>query len=106
LHPPKIPEAFYEGDPELSKTLFEASQHGKLYDEIGCKFCKFGWYGLIIVDNIPYILSQVNNILRYKSYPSIKSAKKAWDHVCIRHEGWFIAHDGICQKDLPSRKQS
>jgi hypothetical protein len=76
-----------------TQALFKSAIAGTLYDEIGDPD-GFGWFGLIVVDSVPYILNYFEGVAGYKEYPSLKSAKKAWDHVCARYERWFIRTNG------------
>jgi len=76
-----------------------------LYDEIGCRDCKFGWYGLLLTGDTPYIVHCVGDHFSYTTYKSDRAAKKAWDHICIRHERWFIEQGGYCDKGIHGRKR-
>lgn len=88
MHPHQKPTCFI-GDPHLGHRLFHQVQHGPLYDEVG-DARTYGWYGLLKLDGIPYIVTYTGDTFQYKSYPSYKSARKAWDYVCNKYEKWFI----------------
>lgn len=81
----------YIGDPHLGQKLFHQVQHGPLYDEVGDARTAFGWVGLLKHGGIFYIIYYTGDVLAYKCYPKYKSALKAWDYVCIKHEKWYTS---------------
>jgi len=79
--------------PRLAQILYEHSLNNSLYDELGGD--GFTWHGLVIYQDIPYIISIDNDgKFQYRAYKNQSAAIKAWDYYCIKYERWYIKHNG------------
>jgi len=83
----------FEGNevPELAQKIY-AHSLTKIYDEIGGD--GFGWYGLVVYQNTPYIVSITDGVFKYLEYKNPQAARKTWDYLCIKFERWYLKHNG------------
>ena len=77
--------------PELAQKIYEYSSLNAIYDEIEGE--GFGWFGLVIYQEIPYIIAILEGTFQYVEYRNQQAARKAWDYLCIRFERWYVKHN-------------
>lgn len=79
--------------PELAQRIYEHS-FNKLYDEVGGDN-GFGWYGLVVYHTVPYIIQITpDGQFSYHAYKNQSAATKAWDHICLKWERWYVRRNG------------
>ena len=84
--------------PELGRQLYNwavqsLSFADYIYDEIGGN--GFDWHVLLLYQRTPYLIKiDSKGNFHYRAYKNMSQATKAWDHVCMKFEKWYIKTNG------------
>jgi hypothetical protein len=76
--------------PELAQKIYEQSLT-KVHDEIGGD--GFGWYGLVVYEGIPYIITVIKGNFFYKKHRNQDATRMAWGHICSKYERWYTERE-------------